>query len=29
MAGLLGKDGVPVKPSAVLREMGRIGRGIY
>jgi len=29
MAGLLGKEGVPVKPSAVLREMGRIKRGIY
>jgi hypothetical protein len=29
MAGLLGKGGVPVKPSAVLREMGRIKRGIY
>ena len=29
MAGLLGREGVPVKPSAVLREMGRIKRGIY
>ncbi|MDD1669419.1 MAG: hypothetical protein LUO97_06420 [Methanomicrobiales archaeon] len=29
MAGLLGSEGVAVKPSAVLREMGRIGRGIY
>jgi hypothetical protein len=29
MAGILGREGVPVKPSAVLREMGRIKRGIY
>ncbi len=29
MADLLGTEGVPVKPSAVLREMGRIKRGIY
>jgi len=29
MAGLLERNGVPVKPSAVLREMGRIKRGIY
>ncbi|MDD1659180.1 MAG: hypothetical protein LUP92_02905 [Methanomicrobiales archaeon] len=29
MASLLERDGVPVKPSAVLREMGRIKRGIY
>jgi len=29
MAGLIEKDGVPVKPSEVLREMGRIKRGIY
>ncbi|MDD1665348.1 MAG: hypothetical protein LUQ32_08315 [Methanomicrobiales archaeon] len=29
MGGLLGRDGVPVKPSAVLREMRRIKRGIY
>jgi len=29
MAGLLEKDGVPVKPAAVLREMERIKLGIY
>ncbi len=29
MAGLLAEKGMPVKPAAVLREMGRIGRGIY
>ena len=29
MAGLLEKEGMAVKPSAVLAEMGRIGRGIY
>jgi len=29
MAGLVGREGMPVKPSAVLREMGRIKRGIY
>ena len=29
MAGILEEEGVPVKPSAVLREMARIGRGIY
>lgn len=29
MAGLLGEEGVPVKPSAVIREMERIKQGIY
>jgi len=29
LAGLLVKEGVQVKPSAVLGEMGRIKRGIY
>jgi hypothetical protein len=29
LAAVLGRRGIPAKPSAVLREMGRIRRGIY
>jgi hypothetical protein len=29
MAACLGREGIPLRPSLVLREMGRIKRGIY